>query len=77
MIFGRTTEEKNATRKARTRNEYKWHPAFAWLPVVLIDGRTVWLEEVERVSYWAYFIDGATPHSSDWCYRLPPAPSEG
>lgn len=75
MIFGRTDKEAEQRRK----RIYQWHPAFAWWPSVLLDGRIVWLEEVERIHYLASCIDMGAHRSfwNSWCYRLPPDPSEG
>lgn len=58
---------------SRTADKYQWRPAFAWLPSKLTDGRWVWLEPVERISYRAYEIPVRTPCSFffSWCYRLP------
>lgn len=41
MIFGKS-------RERREEILYSWAPWFAWYPVLLKDGRMVWLETVER-----------------------------
>lgn len=49
----------------------RWHRSFAWLPKKCLDGTWVWLEPVERISYFAREIPGLAHHSflRDWCYR--------
>ena len=49
----------------KTRDRAVWHLWFAWWPVKLMDGRIVWLEEVERREQELGF--GRT----DTYYRLP------
>lgn len=34
--------------EARWRAECEWHPWFAWWPVEVGDGKTAWLQTVER-----------------------------
>lgn len=63
MIWGETIEQY----QART---WVWRPWFAWRPVGLPDGRTAWLESVERKRH-RY---GPVTELSDgvcWIYRLP------
>lgn len=45
MIFRKQTREQSL--KGKYHN--KWWKKFAWLPVELITGQTIWLE-----SYWQY-----------------------
>ena len=33
-------------------NKHNWEPWFAWRPVKMIDGLWVWLQKVERTTYW-------------------------
>ena len=54
MIFG-----------TKTRDRAVWHRWFAWRPVKLMDGRIVWLEEVERREQELGF------DITDTYYRLP------
>jgi hypothetical protein len=63
MKFGETVTQWH-TRKMKRRNKMEeaglleWHPWFAWYWVDLDDGRTAWLETVERkyVGLWAYSV---------------------
>ena len=48
MIFGETGEARYAAAQERLKAEAGWHKWFAWHPVMLIDGRTAFLETVER-----------------------------
>lgn len=46
----------------------KWHRKFAWLPVVLLDGRRAWLESVQR--RWLFKGRWHGPQLIDrWVYR--------
>lgn len=49
----------------------KWHYAYAWRPVQLIDRRWAWLQKLERISWWAHEIPVNAPRTwlRDWCYR--------
>ena len=44
MIFGKSYHQRNLERQARLKKEMEYQRVFAWLPVKLDDGRTVWLE---------------------------------
>lgn len=66
MIFG--------SAKPIDGNSYdpkKWHYAYAWKPVKLIDRRWAWLQKVERISWWAHEIPVSAPRTllGEWCFR--------
>jgi hypothetical protein len=54
MIWGKTDKEvaaRNKKRREKRAKELEPRVIFVWFPKVLYDGRWVWLEYVERVSY--------------------------
>ncbi len=63
MVFGR--------KSALALSSMKWAPHYAWVPVPLMDGRWAWLQEVERISYFAPEIPIIRGWWRFWCYRLP------
>lgn len=54
----------------------QWHKVYAHLPTRLMDGTWVWLEEVERIDYWASEIPYDAPTWFSWAYRHPKPPYE-
>lgn len=61
MIWGQTTAD-------RQHRERSWHRWFAWYPVVLQDGRTAWLQTVERI--FIYDEGNWAGSSSRWEFRV-------
>lgn len=56
-----------------TQDPKKWHRAYAWRPVKCLDGTWVWLEPVERISYFSRDVPAFAPHTvfTAWCFRIP------
>lgn len=62
MQFGKTYEEEKKINQEREKEIdllRQWHSWFAWFPVLLNNGRYVWLETIERrrahyVDIWFY-----------------------
>lgn len=52
MIYGKTNEYYDKKRMAVRAKAEKWHRVFAWFPIVLSDGREVWLQFIEMRSVW-------------------------
>jgi hypothetical protein len=51
--------------RTKRRNLREWHRWFAWRPVLLVDGRTAWLEIVDRRLVFAHPDCGA-----EWEYAV-------
>ena len=71
MIFGRVFQKEQAWRRADSK---KWRPWFAWFPIFLSDGRTAWLEVVERQrqyyqASWDRHYLLPEPVGERWLYR--------
>jgi hypothetical protein len=48
----------------------EWHLWYAWRPVKAMNGQWVWLEEVERCSYFARHVPVCAPNSvCGWVFR--------
>jgi hypothetical protein len=46
MIWGKTQQERKIAAVAKLQKETSGYYRFAWHPVILSDGRWVWLERV-------------------------------
>jgi hypothetical protein len=57
------------------RDQTQWHPWFSWYPVK-IEGRRVWLREVERRWVMEPDVDDLTSYNVRWEYRLPEPPEQ-
>ncbi len=79
MLWGMSDAER--AERYRGRSEYlsQWHEWFAWMPVLLIDGKWAWLQSV----YWTGFVENPSiPPSTrfthwlifgrSYCYSLHP-----
>lgn len=66
MIWGSTQRRRNADDSWL----FAWHEVFCWSPVRLMDGRRLWLQRAERISYHASEIPvRAIVNTGGWCYR--------
>lgn len=68
MKFGKTREQQRQIDDRYYSRVAEWHNWFAWRPVRLLDGRTVWLETIQRKRrayspYNSYWVD-----EGSWAY---------